>query len=136
MSWEMLPNEISINILKIRNNIRYIASKKIQKAWKKFILPDEIAIDLALEIEIDEYNEIMVSIPSTALKLKYCLTMSSGKHYLWFWKKLAMKLEDALNIYKYRDNEWLTPEAQNYRKIKIQYEKLLNKFNFQCQSIK
>ena len=64
MSWEMLPTEISLNILKIRNNIRYIASKKIQKAWKKFILPDEIAIDLALEIEIDQYNEIMVSIPS------------------------------------------------------------------------
>uniref|UniRef100_A0A6C0AY83 Uncharacterized protein n=1 Tax=viral metagenome TaxID=1070528 RepID=A0A6C0AY83_9ZZZZ len=130
MSWQMLPNEISIYILKIRNNIRYRASKKIQNAWRKYILPEEIAIDLALQIEIDQYDKIMVSIHSTALKLKYCLSMCSGKHYLLFWKNLAIKLHDSLNVYQYADDDWLTTEAVNYRKIKIQYKKLLNKFNF------
>ena len=131
MSWQILPNEITAYILKIRNNIRYTASKKIQNAWRKFILPDQIAINLALGIEIDEYHKIMVSIQSTALKLKYCLSMCSGKHYLSFWKTIAIKLDDSLNTYKYTTDEWLTPQAVNYRKIKIQYNNLIKKFNFE-----
>ena len=131
MSWQMLPTEISIYILKIRNNIRYTASKKIQNAWRKFILPEEIAIFLALQIEIDQYDKIIVSIQSTALKLKYCLSMCSGKHYLEFWKMIEHKLNDSLNTYQYAENEWLTPEAVNYRKVKIQYKNLLKKFNFE-----
>ena len=131
MSWQILPNEITAYILKIRNNIRYTASKKIQNAWRKFILPDQIAINLALGIEIDEYHKIMVSIQSTALKLKYCLSMCSGKHYLSFWKTIAIKLDDSLNTYKYTKDEWLTPQAVNYRKIKIQYNNLIKKFNFE-----
>ena len=127
----MLPNEITVYIIKIRNNIRYTASKKIQNAWRKFILPDKIAINLALGIEIDEYNKIMVSIQSTSLKLKYCLSMCSGKHYLSFWKTIAIKLDDSLNTYKYTEDEWLTPQAVNYRKIKIQYNNLIKKFNFE-----
>ena len=131
MSWQMLPTEISIYILKIRNNIRYTASKKIQNGWKKYILPEQIAIDLALDIEIDQYDKIMVSIESTVLKLIHCLSMCSGKHYLQFWKTIAIILHDSLNTYQYAVNEWLTPEAVNYIKTKIQYNKLLNKFNFQ-----
>lgn len=127
----MLPNEITVYILKIRNNIRYNASKKIQNIWRKFILPEEIAINLALGIEIDQYDKIMVSIQSTALKLKYCLSICSGKHYLSFWKDLAIRLEDSLNTYKYAENEWLTPEAINYRKIRMQYKNLIKKFNFE-----
>ena len=130
MSWESLPLEISVYILKIRNNIRYTASKKIQNAWRKFILSDIIAINLALGIEIDQYDKIMVSIQSTALKLKYCLSICSGKHYLSFWKTIAINLQDSLNTYKYTQDEWLTPQAINYRKIKIQYENLIKKFNF------
>lgn len=129
MSWEILPTEICVYILKIRNNIRNNASKKIQNAWRKYIVKDCVAIDFALEIEIDQFNEIMVSIPSTAIILKYCLSMTSGKFYLNFWKTLAEKLYTSLQIYKYPENEWLTLEANNYRKIKIQYNKLLEKFN-------
>ena len=130
MSWEMLPSEICIYILKIRNNIRNNAAKKIQNAWKKYILSELIAIDFALEIEIDELNEIMVSISQTATLLKHSLSMTSGKFYLNFWKILAEKLYTSLEIYKYPDSEWLTPQAVNYRKIKIQYNKLIEKFNF------
>ena len=130
MSWQMLPNEITIYILKIRNNIRYTASKKIQNAWRKYILPEDIALELALEIETDRYDKIMVSIPSTHLILKNCLNMVSGKNYLSFWKTVSDLLQESLTTYQYSDNEWLTPEAVNYRKIKIEYKKLVNKFNF------
>lgn len=131
MSWQMLPNEITIYILKIRNNIRYTASKKIQNAWRKYILPEDIALELALEIETDRYDKIMVSIPSTHLILKNCLNMVSGKNYLSFWKTVSDLLQESLTTYQYSDNEWLTPEAVNYRKIKIEYKKLLKKFNFE-----
>lgn len=130
MSWENLPNEINVYILKIRNNIREIASKKIQKAWRKFILPEIIAINLALSIDNDQYNKIMIPSPNTTLKLKYILSMCSGKFYLCFWKNLINRLFNSLNSYKYIDNEWLTPHAVNYRKIKVQYQDLLKKFNF------
>ena len=126
----MLPTEICVYILKIRNNIRNNASKKIQNAWINYIFKDCVAIDFALEIESDQYNEIMVSIPSTAIILKYCLSMCSGKFYLAFWKKIAKQLYTSLKLYEYPDNEWNTLEAVNYRKIKIQYNKLLEKFNF------
>ncbi len=129
MSWELLPNEIILYILKIRNNIRNKASKRIQNTWKKFILPEEIAIDFALQIEIDQYDKIMVSIQSTSLLLKYSLSLCSGKYYLSFWNIIASKLNDSLNTYTFSEDDWLTPEAINYRKVKLQYKRLLNKFN-------
>ena len=134
----MLPTEIVIYIFKIRNEItneiRNKASQTIQNAWSKYILLDIIALDEALNIEIDQYNDIMVSIPSTYLILKNCLNMVSGKRYLWFWKKIAKKLHYSLIWNHYDESEWLTPQAVNYRKIKIEYKKLLNKFNFKLDS--
>ncbi len=128
MSWEMLPQEIIIYILKIRNNIRNHASQTIQNAWFKYIIFDINAVKEALNIEIDENNEIMVSIPSTYLILKNCLNMVSGKRKLRFWKKFAEKLEFSLFINKPPEELWLIPEAVNYRKIEYQYNKLIEKF--------
>ena len=130
MSWEMLPQEIIIYIFKIRNEIRNHASLTIQNAWFRYIFSDINAINTALEIEIDENNEIMVSIPSTHLILENCLNMVSGKRQLWFWKKFAEKLEFSLFINKPPEELWLIPEAVNYRKIEYQYNKLIEKFNF------
>ena len=130
MSWDMLPSDISIYIFKIRNNIRNNASNIIKNAWKNYIIHDIWAIDLALMIETDQFDEIMVSIQQTATLLKYSLSLCSGRFYLEFWKLLATKLSNSLEIYRYPDNQWLTQEAVNYRKIKIQYNKLLKKFNF------
>lgn len=127
----MLPSEISVYILKIRNNIRNNASKKIQHAWKEYLYPEFLAIDLALEIEIDEDDEIIVTDQSTVTILKYCLAICSGKYNLKFWKNLAVKLSKSLIINSYDESEyWLTRGAINYRKTKIQYKKLLKKFNF------
>ena len=134
MSWEMLPTELVIYIFKIRNEIRNKASQSIQNAWSKYISLDLIAMDEALNIEIDQYNNIMVSIPSTHLILKKCLNMVSGNRYLWFWKKIAKKLHYSLIWNQYDEAEWLTSQAVNYRKVKIEYKKLLNKFNFKLDS--
>ena len=126
----MLPTEIVIYIFKIRNEIRNVASQTIQNAWSKYISLDLIALDEALNIEIDQYNEVMVSIPSTHLILKNCLNMVSGKRYLWFWKKIAIKLYNSLFINEPTEELLLTPEAVNYRKVKYQYNKLMEKFCF------
>ena len=128
--WEMLPTEIVIYIFKIRNEIRNKACHTIQNAWKKYILLDIIAINYAVNIKIDQYNEIMVSIQSTHLILKICLNIVSGKRYLSFWKKIAIKLYNSLIINEPNEQLWLTPEAVNYRKIKYQYNKLMEKFCF------
>ena len=90
MSWAILPTEICVYILKIRNNIRNNAAKKIQNAWKKYILSELIAIDFALHIALDQHNEIMVSIPQTAILLKHSLSMCSGKFYLKLFKDLNL----------------------------------------------
>ena len=131
MSWEKLPTEIVIYIFKIRNEIRNEASQTIQNAWLKYILLDVIAIDDALNIEVDEFNDIIVSIPSTYLILKNCLNMVSGKRNLSFWKTILKNLYYSLQRgylwYNYGED---TPAAVNYRKIKIEYKKLVNKFNF------
>ena len=130
MSWDILPTDICVHILKIRNNIRDNSANIIQNAWRKYIISDIIALDVLLEIEIDQYDNIMVSIPSTLNILKTSLTICSGKFYLNTWKLLAEKLYYSLKINKYPEDEWLTPSAVNYRKIKIQYNILLEKFNF------
>ena len=135
MSWEKLPTEIVIYIFKIRNEIRNEirnkASQTIQNAWLKYISLDINALDEVLNIEIDEFNDIIVSIPSTYLILKNCLNMVSGKRNLSFWKTILKNLHYSLRKgYIWYDDGQDTPEAINYRKIKIQYKKLVNKFNF------
>ena len=135
MSWEKLPTEIVIYIFKIRNEIRNEiknkASQTIQNAWLKYISLDINALDEVLNIEIDEFNDIIVSIPSTYLILKNCLNMVSGKRNLSFWKIILTNLHYSLRKgYIWYDDGQDTPEAINYRKIKIEYKKLVNKFNF------
>lgn len=128
----MLPTDICVYILKIRNEIRNNSSNIIQNAWKKYIISDILAIDILLEIEIDQYNEIMVSIPSTENILKKSLALCSGKFYVDLWEYIIKKLYNSLKLYKHIENDinWLSPQAIYYRKIKIQYNLLLEKFNF------
>ena len=57
--------------------------------------------------------------------------MVSGKRNLSFWKTILKNLYYSLQRgylwYNYGED---TPAAVNYRKIKIEYKKLVNKFNF------
>ena len=133
MSWEILPTEICVYILKIRNEIRVNACKLIQNAWENYIFPDIVAFNLALNIEVDQFDNIMVSIPSTHQILKKCIKLISGKHKLSFWKIVAQKLKYSLLVNDYtKENNinWLSPQAVNYRKIRHEYNNLLKKFEF------
>ena len=129
MSWESLPIEIRVYILDIRYKLRNEYCKKIQNAWQRYITADLEAIDILLDIEIDEEEEIMVSIPETSIILEKCAQICSGKHHMWFWEEIFEKINQSLDIHRYNDRDWLTPDAVNYRKTKIAYEKLLKKFN-------
>ena len=140
MSWEKLPIDICIYILKIRNEIRnkiiIDKCKIIQNSWRNYILPDTIAYHLALDIEIDQFDNIMVSIPSTHKILKNCIELISGKHKLSFWKIVIQKLEYSLLVNNYDNGNiinWLSPEAVNYRKIKYEYNNLVKKFDLIMQ---
>ena len=56
MSWDMLPSDIHIYILKIRNNIRNDASNIIQKYWRKYyktIVSDLFCFD---SISLEEWK--------------------------------------------------------------------------------
>ena len=125
----MLPTDICVYILKIRNEIRNNSSNIIQNAWRKYIISDIIAVDILLEIEIDQFDEIMVSIPSTENILKNSLSLCSGKFYLNTWKEFVKKLYNSLKLYEHVERN------DNYRKIKIQYNRLLKKFNFKKYEI-
>lgn len=134
MSWEKLPTEICIYILKIRNEFRVAnACKIIQNAWENYILQDNIAFNLALNIKIDHFDNIMVSIPSTYQILKKCNKLISGKRKLYFWKIVAEKLNYSLlinNYNNYNNIDRFSPEVINYRKIKYEYNNLIKKFDF------
>ena len=60
--------------------------------------------------------------------LKKCLFITSGKHYLFFWKKLLFKIKSSLIVHRYSDDDWLAPQAINYRKIAVVYTELAKKF--------
>ena len=128
MSWDELPSEIILYILEFRYNIRNEAAYKIQKLWSSHILPDLTAIDIVLDLELDQYNDIMVSVASTETILKKCLFITSGKHYSFFWKKLLFKIKSSLIVHRYSDDDWLAPQAINYRKIAVVYTELAKKF--------
>tara|TARA_B100000902_G_scaffold399823_1_gene472796 strand:+ start:62 stop:457 length:396 start_codon:yes stop_codon:yes gene_type:complete len=131
MSWESLPIELRVYILSERYKIRNNLSKKIQNVWQQYIIADIEAINILLDVEIDEDQQIMVSIPETSIILKKCAWICSGKQHLWFWKEILDKIQESLVINKYEGTQWLTPNAVNYRKTKIEYKKLLKKFNME-----
>lgn len=127
MSWELLPTEIRVYILDLRYRIRNTACEKIQNAWTKFILPDLTAIDIALDIEIDEDQYIMVTTESTELIVKKCLKISSGKHHIWFWQEVAEKIKESLLVEEYSGG----PGAIYYNRTEVVYNELLEKFGLQ-----
>ena len=131
MSWESLPIEIRVYILDVRYKLRNECCKKIQNAWQRHITADLEAIDIVLDLEIDQEERIMVSIPETSIILKKCAHICSGKHHLWFWAEVLDKINQSLDIHRYNDEEWLTPPAVNYIKTAIEYQKMLKKFNIE-----
>lgn len=127
MSWDLLPTEIRVYILDLRYSIRNDACEKIQNAWTKYILPDLTAIDIALDIETDQNQNVMVTTESTELILKKCLKISSGKHHIWFWQEIAEKIKESLLIEEYNGGPW----AVYYNRTENAYNELVKKFGLE-----
>ena len=123
MFWDNLPLELRIYILSIRYDIRFKSSRIISKSWKKYIMADNLAIDLALELQVDQDGYIMVSIPETSEILNICLKIMKNKIGLWFWEIILEKLKNGLFIEEYTGG----PGAIYYNRTEQAYQDLLKK---------
>lgn len=123
MFWDNLPLDLRVYILSIRYDIRSKSSEIICKARKKYIITDNLAIDLALELQIDQEGYIMVSIPETSEILNICLKIMKNKIGLWFWDIILERLQDGLFIEEYTDG----PSAIYYNRTEQAYYDLLKK---------
>lgn len=127
MSWNSLPHDITIKILKLRYKYRKTASEKILKWWKATKQKRELlAIDISLDIEIDR-NEIMIISGAKLSKLlNQCCTLISGRHYRNYWLIVLEGIKDGL----LRQRQLLMKDNQEilfYQQTQISYRKLLEK---------
>ena len=123
MFWDNLPLDLRVYILSIRYNIRNKSSEIISKSWRKYIMADNLAIDLALELQVDQEGYLMVSIPETSEILNICLKIMKNKIGLWFWETILEKLKNGLFIEEYTGG----PSAIYYNRTEQAYQDLLKK---------
>ena len=123
MFWDKLPLDIRVYILSIRYDIRNKSSEIISRFWKKYIMADILAIDLALDLEVDQKGYIIVSIPETSDILNICLKIMKNKVGLWFWEIILEKLKNGLFIEEYTGG----PGAIYYNRTEQVYYDLLKK---------
>ena len=86
-------------------------------------MADNLAIDLALELQVDQEGYIMVSIPETSDILNICLKIMKNKIGLWFWEIILEKLKNGLYIEEYTGG----PGAIYYNRTEQAYYDLLKK---------
>ena len=127
MSWELLPIDLTTQILAQRYILRNQAIKTIQNNWRKYMQKDIIAIDISLEIEIDENSYMMVSSPDTAKILDFCANIISGKHDEKYWLIILEGIKEGLSII---DNIDIY-----YNQSQAAYHKILTKFNLSDENI-
>ena len=124
MSWELLPTDITIYILKLRSSLRNDACLKIQSSWFKHILPDMTAIDISLNIHLDEDYEFIIDTPESVSIINKCLFIATGKRHLLFWNKYLNKIKKSLIINEYMGG----PSSIYYNQTEELYYKLTEKF--------
>lgn len=124
MQWENLPIEIRSYILSLRYTIRSNEVRKIQKAWEKYLIKEYTAIDVALDLEVDTYGLIMISIPETPKILKICNKIIRGNCNKEFWLGLVENIKTGLELEEYTGG----PGAIYYNKTEEECMKLEEKF--------
>lgn len=125
MNWDSLPSEIKVYILKLRYDIRNTSANKIQKAWFNYLKNEEQALDIALDLEVDQDCEIMICIPSTYNILEKCVAKVSGNINRWFWLSIIESMEKKL--YE-KNNIDKLENPQEYSNTEKVFKKLLEKF--------
>ena len=96
--WDELPIELRVYILSIRNTYRNNNAIIIQKKWQKYIAPSIAAIDIVLELEVDENCYILTRWKSTAEILEYCAKILTAKINKDFWNFILKEIRIGLNI--------------------------------------
>ena len=79
MLWDNLPLDLRVYILSLRYNIRNKSSEIICKSWKKYIIADNLAIELAQKLQLDQDGNIKISIPETSKILNMCIKIIKQK---------------------------------------------------------
>ena len=125
MSWEGLPIELRTIILSMRFDIRNNASKLIQKSWGKYFAPIGSAIEVALELEVDQDGTFLIMWPSTAKIMEHCAKVVTGKHHREFWKFIIEQIQIGL----FKDEHTGGPGAIYYNRTEFACDKLVEKLN-------
>ena len=125
MSWNDLPHEIKVYILKLRYDIRNISAYKIQKSWFNYLKDEEEALDIALDLEVDQGHEIMICLSSTPIILERCIEKVSGNINRWFWLSIIESMDKKL--YE-KNNIDKLEQPDNYHNTERVFKKLLEKF--------
>ena len=124
MFWDNLPLDLRVYILSIRYNIRNKSAEIIYKSWKKYIIADNLAIELAQKLQLDQDGNIKISIPETSKILNMCIKIIKQKKNWWFWNIILENLKYGLFIEEYTGG----PGATYYNKTEQAYYDLLKKF--------
>lgn len=132
MSWDKLPIELHIMILSFRNEIRNNASLTIQRSWGKYMAPSIAALDIILEMEVDQNGTILATWKPNVKILEYCTRVLSGHINKSFWNVILEGIYEGLIA----DEVWVTeanyndtPNLKYYYYTEHLYYELLNKFN-------
>lgn len=124
MYWEDLPIEIRIYILSLRYMLRNNEVKKIQKTWNKYLIKEVTAIDIALDIEVDTYGLIIISIQKTSRILRICNKIISGNYNKEFWLALIENIKIGLDLEEYTGG----PGSVYYNRTQEEWINLEKKF--------
>ncbi len=132
MSWDALPTDLHVLILSFRNEIRNTASLTIQRVWGKYIAPSIAALDIILEIEVDQNGIILATWKPNIKILEYCTRVLSGYNNKSFWNVILEGIYEGLIA----DEVWVTdahcnntPNIKYYYYTEKLYYELLNKFS-------
>ena len=132
MSWENLPSEIGAKILATRYNMRNEACKKIQARHQiRQHLREQTAIDISLDIEIDENESIIVCAPELAIILDTCSHLINGNYNREYWLLIMEGIKESLTI----NHDVYGKELMYYMYSKQAYKKILEKLRVTEESI-
>ena len=109
MSWDKLPIELHIMILSFRNEIRNNASLTIQRSWGKYMAPSIAALDIILEMEVDQNGTILATWKPNVKILEYCTRVLSGHINKSFWNVILEGIYEGLIA----DEVWVTEANYN-----------------------
>jgi len=98
----------------------------IQNCWRCYIAPTRAAVDISLNLEIDENAEIHVMQESTAKIMEYCVRVLSGRQHRDYWKFILGLVRRGLWVDEFTGG----PHACFYVRVQNACDTLVERFGF------